>query len=235
MSDPKIIVAIDKSDAATAQALAAALDPKLCRLKIGKESFVAVGPQLIDNFQALGFEVFLDLKFHDIPKTVAEACKVAARRGVWMLNVHAAGGRAMLAAAREAIEQTNLKSQPKLVAVTVLTSMTEPELKEIGVPANLDDQVLHLAKLSKECGLDGVVCSAREAELLRREIRQSFLLVTPGIRLPSALKDDQARVVTPQDALRAGASYLVIGRPITAAQDPCAALNEIHTMIQHQG
>lgn len=235
MSDPKIIVAIDKSDAATAQALAAALDPKLCRLKIGKESFVAVGPQLIDNFQALGFEVFLDLKFHDIPKTVAEACKVAARRGVWMLNVHAAGGRAMMAAAREAIEQTNLKSQPKLVAVTVLTSMTEPELKEIGVPANLDDQVLHLAKLSKECGLDGVVCSAREAELLRREIRQSFLLVTPGIRLPSALKDDQARVVTPQDALRAGASYLVIGRPITAAQDPCAALNEIHTMIQHQG
>ncbi len=235
MSDPKIIVAIDKSDAATAQSLAAALDPKLCRLKIGKESFVAVGPQLIDNFQALGFEVFLDLKFHDIPNTVAEACKVAARHGVWMLNVHAAGGRAMMAAAREAIEQTNLKSQPKLVAVTVLTSMTEPELKEIGVPANLDDQVLHLAKLSKECGLDGVVCSAREAELLRREIRQSFLLVTPGIRLPSALKDDQARVVTPQDALRAGASYLVIGRPITAAPDPCAALNEIHTMIQHQG
>lgn len=235
MSDPKIIVAIDKSDVGTARSLAAALDPKLCRLKIGKESFVAVGPQLIDNFQALGFEVFLDLKFHDIPNTVAEACKVAARRGVWMLNVHAAGGRAMMAAAREAIEQANLKSKPKLVAVTVLTSMTEPELKEIGVPANLDDQVLHLAKLSKECGLDGVVCSAREAELLRREIRQSFLLVTPGIRLPSALKDDQARVVTPQDALRAGASYLVIGRPITAAPDPCAALNEIHAMIQHQG
>ena len=235
MSDPKIIVAIDKSDVGTARSLAAALDPKLCRLKIGKESFVAVGPQLIDNFQALGFEVFLDLKFHDIPNTVAEACKVAARRGVWMLNVHAAGGRAMMAAAREAIEQANLKSKPKLVAVTVLTSMTEPELKEIGVPANLDDQVLHLAKLSKECGLDGVVCSAREAELLRREIRQSFLLVTPGIRLPSALKDDQARVVTPQDALRAGASYLVIGRPITAAPDPCAALNEIHAMIQHEG
>ncbi len=235
MTDPKIIVAIDKSDVATALSLAAALDPKLCRLKIGKESFVAAGPQLIDDFQARGFEVFLDLKFHDIPTTVAEACKVAARRGVWMMNVHAAGGRAMMVAAREAIEQSNVKSKPKLIAVTVLTSMTEPELKEIGVPPNLDSQVLRLAELSEACGLDGVVCSAREAELLRREIRSPFLLVTPGIRLPGALKDDQARVVTPQDALRAGASYLVIGRPITAAKDPRAALNEIHSMIQNEG
>lgn len=235
MTDPKIIVAIDKSDVATARSLAAALDPKLCRLKIGKESFVAAGPQLIDDFQARGFEVFLDLKFHDIPTTVAEACKVAARRGVWMMNVHAAGGRAMMVAAREAIEQSNVKSKPKLIAVTVLTSMTEPELKEIGVPPNLDSQVLRLAELSEACGLDGVVCSAREAELLRREIRSPFLLVTPGIRLPGALKDDQARVVTPQDALRAGASYLVIGRPITAAKDPRAALNEIHSMIQNEG
>ena len=164
MTDPKIIVAIDKSDVATARSLAAALDPKLCRLKIGKESFVAAGPQLIDDFQARGFEVFLDLKFHDIPTTVAEACKVAARRGVWMMNVHAAGGRAMMVAAREAIEQSNVKSKPKLIAVTVLTSMTEPELKEIGVPPNLDSQVLRLAELSEACGLDGVVCSAREAE-----------------------------------------------------------------------
>ena len=166
---------------------------------------------------------------------MAEACKVAARRGVWMMNVHAAGGRAMMVAAREAIEQSNVKSKPKLIAVTVLTSMTEPELKEIGVPPNLDSQVLRLAELSEACGLDGVVCSAREAELLRREIRSPFLLVTPGIRLPGALKDDQARVVTPQDALRAGASYLVIGRPITAAKDPRAALNEIHSMIQNEG
>ena len=235
MNDPKIIVAIDKPDAATARSLAAALDPKLCRVKIGKESFVAVGPRLIDDFQALGFDVFLDLKFHDIPNTVAEACKAAARRGVWMLNVHAAGGRAMMTAARDAIEQSNVTHQPKLVAVTVLTSMTEPELKEIGVPGNLDDQVVRLAKLSEDCRLDGVVCSAREAKLLRRKVHPSFLIVTPGIRLPSAAKDDQARVVTPQDALHAGASYLVIGRPITAAKDPAAALNEIHSMIQHEG
>ncbi len=232
MLDPKIIVAIDKPDADAARALANALDPTLCRVKIGKESFVAAGPQLVENFQNRGFSVFLDLKFHDIPNSVAEACKAAARLGVWMVNVHASGGRAMMQAARSAID--NSLSKPKLIGVTVLTSLQETELNEIGVPGKLDDQVLRLAKLSAECGLDGVVCSALEAVALRREIGSEFLLVTPGIRLPSASKDDQIRIVTPQDALRAGASYLVIGRPITAAIDPRAALEEIYRMTREK-
>jgi orotidine-5'-phosphate decarboxylase len=235
IADPKIIVAIDKPDAASARSLASALDPTLCRVKIGKECFVASGPKLIDDLHGMGFEIFLDLKFHDIPNTVAEACKAATQLGVWMMNVHAAGGRAMLTAARSAIEQASKTTKPKLIAVTVLTSLTEPELNEVGVASSIDNQVLRLAKLTKECLLDGVVCSAREAPLLRQQIPAPFLLVTPGIRLPSAAKDDQARVVTPQDAMRAGASYLVIGRPITAAKDPRAALNEIHLMIQQKG
>ena len=232
MNDPKIIVAIDKSDTTSARSLAAALDPGLCRVKIGKEAFVAVGPQILDDFHKHGFEIFLDLKFHDIPNTVAEACKAAARRGVWMMNVHASGGRAMLVAARAAIDQVAANVKPKLIGVTVLTSFTGPELNEIGVPASIDNQVLRLAKLTQECRLDGVVCSAREAEMLRRELNSEFLLVTPGIRPATANKDDQVRVVTPQDALRMGASYLVIGRPITAASDPRVALEEIHRLIQ---
>lgn len=234
VNDPKIIVAVDKPDLASARELAPALDPKLCRVKIGKESFVAVGPSILDEFQQRGFEIFLDLKFHDIPNTVAEACKAAARRGVWMMNVHASGGRAMLSAARAGLAQVNLAVKPKLIAVTVLTSLTGAELNEVGVQTSIDDQVLRLAKLTQECGLDGVVCSAREAGLLRRELDTDFLLVTPGIRLPSASKDDQVRVVTPQDALRMGASYLVIGRPITGARDPRVALEEITRLIQQE-
>lgn len=232
MNDPKIIVAVDKPDLGSARALASVLDPKLCRVKIGKESFVAAGPSIIDEFQQRGFEIFLDLKFHDIPNTVAEACKAAARRGVWMMNVHASGGRAMLSAAREALDQVSATKIPKLIAVTVLTSLTGLELTEVGVPASIDDQVLRLAKLTHECGLDGVVCSARETALLRNQIGANFLLITPGIRLPSAKKDDQARVVMPQDALRMGANYLVIGRPITSAIDPRVALEEITRLIQ---
>ncbi len=234
MVDPRIIVAIDKPDGASARSLAAALDPELCRIKIGKESFVAAGPKLVENFQNLGFEIFLDLKFHDIPNTVAEACKAAARLGVWMVNVHSSGGRAMMIAARNAIDQSSTGDKPKLIGVTALTSLTEFELNEIGVAGTLDDQVSRLARLSAECGLNGVVCSALEALLLRQEFNPAFLLVTPGIRLPSASHDDQARVVTPQVALRAGASYLVIGRPITAAKDPRAALEEIHLMIEKE-
>jgi orotidine-5'-phosphate decarboxylase len=232
MNDPKIIVAIDKPDITSVRTLASTLDAKLCRVKIGKEAFVAMGPAVLDEFQQRGFEIFLDLKFHDIPNTVAEACKAAARRGIWMMNVHAAGGRAMMTAAREALEQVNSSIKPKLIAVTVLTSLTGPELNEVGVLDSIDNQVLRLATLTQACGLDGVVCSAREAALLRREIDKNFLLVTPGIRLPSATKDDQARVVTPQDALRLGASYLVIGRPITGANDPGIALQEISHLIR---
>ena len=230
MADPRIIVALDVADRAAALNLAKQLDPKLCRVKVGKGSFVAGSPQLISDLRGLGFEVFLDLKFHDIPNTVAAACKAAVNLGVWMLNVHACGGRNMLLAAREAVAV----GTTKLIAVTVLTSFTESALREVGVPAGVDEQVLRLAKLTAECGLDGVVCSAREATMLRAAIEKPFTLVTPGIRLPTAASDDQVRVVTPQDALRAGADYLVIGRPIIAAKDPRAALEEIYSMIHQE-
>lgn len=232
MPDPRIIVAVDTSDSAAALKLAKQLDSQLCRLKVGKESFVACGPRLIENLHGLGFEVFLDLKFHDIPNTVAAACKAAATMGVWMVNVHASGGTAMLLAAREAMSASG--SNTKLIAVTVLTSLTKPALNEVGVMGEVDEQVLRLAQLTSHCGLDGVVCSAREAAMLRREIKSAFLLVTPGIRLPTTAKDDQARVVTPQDAMCAGADYLVIGRPITAAADPRAVLEEINLMIHKE-
>ena len=227
MAEPRIIVALDVADRDSALNLAKQLDPKLCRVKLGKELFVAGSPQMIGELRDLGFEVFLDLKFHDIPNTVGAACKAAVKLGVWMLNVHASGGRNMLLAAREAVAA----GTTKLIAVTVLTSITESALREVGVPASVDEQVMRLANLTRECGLDGVVCSAREAAMLRAAIEKPFALVTPGIRLPTAAKDDQVRVVTPQDALRAGADYLVIGRPITAANDPGAALEEIYSMI----
>ncbi len=232
MPDPRIIVAVDKSDSAAALKLAKQLDPRLCRLKVGKELFVACGPQLIQDLHGLGYEVFLDLKFHDIPNTVAAACKAAAKLGVWMVNVHASGGKAMLSAAREGISASGQNT--KLIAVTVLTSLTKAELNEVGVQGEVAQQVLRLAQLCSNCGLDGVVCSAKEAAMLRDKIKSAFLLVTPGIRLPNAAQDDQVRVVTPLDAMRAGADYLVIGRPISAAVDPRAALEEINLMIYRE-
>lgn len=230
MADPRIIVALDVADRASALNMARQLDPKLCRVKVGKESFVGGSPQMIGDLRDLGFEVFLDLKFHDIPNTVAAACKSAMKLGVWMLNVHACGGRDMLLAARTAVDS----GTTKLIAVTVLTSLTETALREVGVSSGVEEQVLRLANLTRECGLDGVVCSAREAAMLRASIKTPFVLVTPGVRLPAAAKDDQVRVVTPQQALHAGADYLVIGRPITAAKDSRAALEEIYAMINQE-
>ena len=224
-SNPAIVVALDCGDAAQALALAARLDPQVCRLKVGKELFTAAGPRLVEDLIAKGFDVFLDLKFHDIPNTVAKACEAAARLGVWMLNVHASGGVAMMQAAREGVARSN--ADPLLIAVTVLTSMDQTALKQVGVSASVQGQVLHLAGLTKEAGLDGVVCSAQEATLLRTALGPDFCLVTPGIRPASASLNDQSRVVTPADAIRNGAHYLVIGRPITAAADPLAALQAI--------
>jgi len=229
MNDPRIIVALDYATAAPALALVANLDPALCRLKVGKELFTAAGPQFVEQLVQRGFGVFLDLKFHDIPNTTAKACAAAARLGVWMVNVHAAGGRAMMETARAELDKA--AHRPLLIAVTVLTSMDQPALNEVGVPGGLQDQVLRLASLTRGCGLDGVVCSAQEAPLLRRELGNAFRLVTPGIRPASASKDDQSRVVTPADALRQGSSYLVIGRPITQAPDPLAALHAINQEI----
>ena len=223
--DPKIVVALDFAEAKQALAFVDRIDPTLCRVKVGKELFTAEGPRFVEELVKRDFGVFLDLKFHDIPNTVAKACEAAARLGVWMLNVHASGGRAMMEAARNAIDKSS--QQPLLIAVTVLTSMDQAALNEIGISGNLQDQVLRLALLTEQAGLDGVVCSAQEATLLRQHVKQDFCLVTPGIRPAAATKDDQSRIVTPADALQQGSSYLVIGRPITQAVDPLKALHAI--------
>ena len=227
----KIIVALDYADADSALALVARLDPALCRLKVGKELFTVAGPELVRTLAARGFEVFLDLKFHDIPNTVAAACRVAARLGVWMMNVHASGGRRMMEAAREAL--ADLPHPPFLIAVTVLTSMSAEDLGEVGVVGSPADQVRRLARLAHACKLDGVVCSAQEAAMLRAELGAGFRLVTPGIRPAGFDAGDQRRVMTPAEALRAGATDLVIGRPVTAAADPLVALKQIQSDIQN--
>ncbi len=225
MPNKPIIVALDFPQAKMALDLVARLDSKLCRVKVGKELFTVAGPQLVESLVKGGFDVFLDLKFHDIPNTAASACKAAASLGVWMLNVHALGGEAMLRAAREAINHSAHK--PLLIGVTILTSLSDNDVASVGLQGSAADNVLRLATLAKKCDLDGVVCSSQEATMLRSHIAAPFALVTPGIRLAGAAKDDQTRVLTPQDALRAGADYLVIGRPITQAVDPLATLNAI--------
>jgi orotidine-5'-phosphate decarboxylase len=225
----KIIVALDFPDAASALALVDRLDPALCRLKVGKELFTVAGPEFVRALVARGYEVFLDLKFHDIPNTVAAACRAAAGLGVWMVNVHAAGGRRMMEAARDALNV--LPQRPLLIAVTVLTSMNADDLEEVGVAASPAEQVLRLARLTQSCKLDGVVCSAQEAALLRAELGAGFRLVTPGIRPAGSEVGDQRRVMTPSEAIAAGATDLVVGRPITAAPDPLAVLRAISDEI----
>ena len=235
MNAPRVIVALDFPDAADALALARRLTPELCRLKVGKELFTAAGPAVVEKLVRSGFAVFLDLKFHDIPHTVAQACRSAAALGVWMLDVHALGGRTMLAAAREALGST--PDRPRIIAVTVLTSLVANDLREIGIDDAPARAASRLAQLAQTSGLDGVVCSALEAPSLRSQCGPDFLLVTPGIRPASEIGDqrqqvdDQKRLSNPRTALDAGASYLVIGRPITRAPDPLAALRRIHEEI----
>lgn len=229
-ADPRIIVALDFAAAADALALAGRLHPARCAVKVGKELFVAEGPTVVRALVERGFRVFLDLKFHDIPNTVAQACAAATALGVWMMNVHAAGGRAMLCAARAAVHERAQRlgmRAPKLVGVTVLTSLDDDALGETGVTARAADHVLRLARLAHACGLDGVVCSAQEAPALRAALARPFLLVTPGIRPALSDANDQVRIVTPAAALANGADLLVIGRPITRAPDPQAALDAI--------
>jgi orotidine-5'-phosphate decarboxylase len=224
-----IVVAMDFESAEPCVALAKTLSPKYCRLKVGKELFTAAGPQLIEQLMGLGFEIFLDLKFHDIPSTVAKAVKAASKLGIWMVNVHASGGEAMLVAAKEAIDQhASPANKPILIAVTVLTSMTADDLKGIGCDATPQEQVLRLATLTKKAGLDGVVCSALEAAALKDTFGRGFCLVTPGIRPAGSATDDQKRIVTPTDAIKNGSDYLVIGRPITQAKDPAAMCESIY-------
>lgn len=232
--DPRVIVALDFANPIHALALADRLDPAACALKVGKEMFVVAGPEPVRWMIERGFRVFLDLKFHDIPNTVGQACAAATRLGVWMLNVHAAGGRAMLEAARDAVAATAAESgkpRPLLIAVTVLTSLSDGDLHDTGVHRTAAHQALGLAQLTSACGLDGVVCSAVEAPTLRAVLPPAFKLVTPGIRPAGSTPDDQARIITPQAAVANGADYLVIGRPITQAADPLAALSAINASL----
>lgn len=231
MSDPRIIVALDFDERLKALSLVEKLDPGLCRLKVGKEMFTRFGPGWVESLQHLGFEVFLDLKFHDIPNTAARAVRAAADLGVWMVNVHASGGRRMMEACRESLEARG-GERPKLTAVTVLTSMEAADLAEIGVGEEPGTQVDRLAALAQDSGLDGVVCSAQEAVRLRRQCGEGFNLVTPGIRPADSASGDQRRIMTPAQAAEAGSDYLVIGRPITAAADPLAVLHAIRADIQ---
>lgn len=227
MSDPRIIVALDFPAAELATSFAARLNPGMCKVKVGKELFTASGPRAVESLIDKGFDVFLDLKFHDIPNTVATACKAAARLGVWMMNVHALGGRKMLAAAREAVPA----GSTRLIAVTLLTSMGSSDLRDIGISGEPQDVVQRLALLARDCGLDGVVSSALEATELRKVIGNDFCLVTPGIRPAGTSPDEQKRITTPSQAIKNGANYLVIGRPITQASDPVLVLQQLNDEI----
>ncbi len=230
-----IIVALDYGSTASALALAGQLDPSLCRVKVGKELFTAGGPQVVDALMQKGFDVFLDLKYHDIPNTVASACRVAASQGLWMINVHASGGKKMLLAAADAVGNNAPLGHPKplLIGVTMLTSLGQEDLPEIGLEANTSAVVSRYAQLAFEAGLDGVVCSALEATWLKARFGENFLLVTPGIRCADESRDDQTRVVTPVEAIKMGSNYLVIGRSITGAKEPIVALTNIHNMLQN--
>ena len=226
----KIIVALDFNSSSQAVEFVDTLDPKLCRLKIGKELFTAAGPNLVETMIKKEFDVFLDLKFHDIPNTVARAVQVAADLGVWMLNVHISGGSTMMKSAKDAIISHG-GCKPILIGVTVLTSISSAELSEIGINNDLKDQVVQLAKLAYQSGLDGVVCSAEEAKLLRNSMPADFILVTPGIRREHDAAGDPKRVITPSQAIRNGSDYLVVGRPITQAASPSAALAAFYSEI----
>ncbi|HEY9135314.1 MAG TPA: orotidine-5'-phosphate decarboxylase [Pseudomonadales bacterium] len=226
----RIIVALDYADQTAALDMADQLDPGCCRLKVGKELFTREGPRIVEQLIKRDFEVFLDLKYHDIPNTVAKACVAAADLGVWMLNVHASGGKKMMSAAANALSVFG-NNKPLLIAVTVLTSMDEQDLTELGIKTSVHDQVLKLAALANESGLDGLVCSAQEALALHQRFPH-FSLVTPGIRPKGAALNDQQRIMTPAQAIAAGSNYLVIGRPITAAKEPMQVLAEIQREIE---
>jgi orotidine-5'-phosphate decarboxylase len=229
VSNSRVIVSLDFPEPSAALKLTSQLDPGRCRLKVGKELYTRSGPSLVKTLIDDGYDVFLDLKYHDIPNTVASACIAAAELGVWMVNVHASGGREMLCAARDAIDKQS--NSPLLIAVTVLTSMSQADLNEIGIHRSVEDQVLSLATIAREAHLDGIVCSAQEVGQLRENLGSDFCLVTPGIRPAGISQNDQKRIMTPAEAIRAGSDYLVIGRPITRADDPLASLIAIEKEI----
>lgn len=227
----KVIVALDYETKKEAMQLVDQIDPSLCRLKVGKEMFTTLGTEFVKELQRRNFDVFLDLKFHDIPNTVARAVRSAADLGVWMVDMHASGGLRMMEAAKKILEPYG-KDAPILIAITVLTSMEEVDLLQIGVNTSPEEHVIRLARLSQRAGLDGVVCSPQEVEILRQRCGNEFKLVTPGIRPEGSQLGDQRRVMTPREAINAGSDYLVIGRPITQAADPVAVLKQINASIQ---
>ncbi|MCL9783036.1 orotidine-5'-phosphate decarboxylase [Vibrio sp. S4M6] len=231
MIDQKVIVALDYDNKADALSFVDRVDPRSCRLKVGKEMFTLFGPDFVRELHQRGFSVFLDLKFHDIPNTCSKAVKAAAELGVWMVNVHASGGERMMTASREILEPYG-NDRPLLIGVTVLTSMEQADLQGIGITTSPQDQVVNLATLTKNSGLDGVVCSAMEASTLKQELGREFKLVTPGIRPTGSAAGDQKRIMTPTDAMQAGSDYLVIGRPITQADSPQAVLESINKELE---
>ena len=225
----KLIIALDFPNAQQAFDFVKPLSPNSCKLKVGFELFVAAGADFVKRLVDQGFDVFLDLKFHDIPNTVAAACRRSANLGIWMMNVHASGGKKMLFAAVEALKEQD--DAPLLIAVSVLTSMDDASLLDVGIDQTVQEQVLKLSIMSKACGLDGMVCSAQEAALLRQNLGAEFLLVTPGIRPKGANQGDQSRIMTPELAMMAGSSYLVIGRPVTQANDPLQLIEQINMSL----
>ena len=230
MKDQKVIVALDYDNQADALAFVDKIDPSSCRLKVGKEMFTLFGPEFVKELHKRGFSVFLDLKFHDIPNTCSKAVRAAAEMGVWMVNVHASGGERMMTASREILEPYG-KDRPLLIGVTVLTSMEQQDLAGIGLDIAPQEQVKRLAALTKNSGLDGVVCSAQEASMLKADLGKDFQLVTPGISPAGADVGDQKRIMTPVDAITSGSDYLVIGRPITQAENPSQVLSEINLSL----
>jgi len=229
--DPKVIVALDFPNAAQTHAFVEKTSPNFCKLKVGKELFTAAGPRLVDQLVNKGYDIFLDLKFHDIPNTVKKAVMAASKLGVWMIDVHASGGSSMLLAAREAVDMVGSR-RPFLIAVSVLTSMSDDDLKKLNVNCTVAEQVEQLTTLALDAGLDGMVCSAQEAVYLRQKFGEAPLLITPGIRPEGTNTDDQQRVMTPREAISAGSSYLVIGRPITQHPNPLQALEEINQSLE---
>ncbi|EKJ4827072.1 orotidine-5'-phosphate decarboxylase [Escherichia coli] len=231
VTNSPVVVALDYHNRDAAMAFVDKIDPRDCRLKVGKEMFTLFGPQFVRELQQRGFDIFLDLKFHDIPNTAAHAVAAAADLGVWMVNVHASGGACMMTAAREALVPFG-KDAPLLIAVTVLTSMEASDLADLGVTLSPADYAERLAALTQKCGLDGVVCSAQEAARFKQVFGQEFKLVTPGIRPQGSEAGDQRRIMTPEQALAAGVDYMVIGRPVTQSVDPAQTLKAINASLQ---
>ncbi|EHZ0490488.1 orotidine-5'-phosphate decarboxylase [Salmonella enterica] len=233
ITESPVVVALDYHERDKALAFVDKIDPRDCRLKVGKEMFTLFGPQLVRDLQQRGFDVFLDLKFHDIPNTTAWAVAAAADLGVWMVNVHASGGARMMAAARDALAPFG-KDAPLLIAVTVLTSMETSDLRDLGVTLSPAEHAERLARLTQQCGLDGVVCSAQEAVRFKQVFGTAFKLVTPGIRPAGSEAGDQRRIMTPEQALSAGVDYMVIGRPVTQSVDPAQTLKDINASLKRE-